>query len=205
MTAVTLRRHGPRPPQVEVSLIPPLTPAGELPGGRYPAELEEIEAAFVQASELAGSSTRPQVWQGFLEWLDAWGQLEAQLDVSLLGALWIGGSFTSLKLDPTDIDVAPIVNRAALSSVRGRPGARALRRVIGHREGIRARFHVESFPVPWQPVVHPFQRGQQPVEEVDYLRQRGTMDDYWQRLKPPDGLPRSPGLGPERGYLEVIL
>jgi hypothetical protein len=194
VTAVTLRCHGPRAAHVEDAVIPSLTSAGELPRGRYPADLEEIETAFVEAPDLAGSSTRRQVWRGFLEWLDAWSQLEARLGVAVLGALWVGGSFTSLKLDPTDIDVAPIVDRVAVLSVRGQPGAGALKRMIGHRDGIKARFQVESFPVPWQPVVHPFQRGQQPVDEVDYLRLRGTMDDYWQRLKPADGLPRSPEL-----------
>lgn len=205
MTAVTLRRHEGPSIRPGAAVIPPLTPEGQLPCGRYPAGLEEVEAAFVSASEFAGSSTRPQVWRGFLEWLDEWSVVEEQLGVPLLGAVWIAGSFTSSKLDPGDIDVAPHIDRGAVRSVTGTLGAGRLKRLIGHRDRVKERFLVESFPVQWLPVAHPFQRGQLPGDEIDYLRSRGTMDDYWQRLKPADGLPRSPDLRPERGYLEVIL
>ena len=204
MTAVTLRRHGPRAVPAGAAVIPALTPDGHLPCGRYPAELEEVEARFVAAPEFEGSVTRREVWQGFLEWLDEWGAIEDQLNGSFLGAVWLAGSFMSSKLDPGDIDVAVLVDRAAVLSVTGRPGVGRLRRMIEHRGRVKARFGVESFPMPWVPVVHPFQRGQLPVDQIDYLRTRGTMDDFWQRLKPAGGLPRSPALRAERGYLEVV-
>jgi hypothetical protein len=189
-------------------LLPPFYPqTGHLPCGRYGATLAELEERLVLADDMSASATRRDIWDGFERWLGTWGEIEAALDLSgLLHRLWLGGSFVSALLDPDDIDVAVFVDKSLYDQASGRPGARSLRRVIGHRSKVAATYRVEPFVVWWLPLGAILRHGDLLVEERDYLAQRGTYDDLWQRVRPdgPKGPPQAEHAVSRRGYVEVI-
>lgn len=189
-------------------LLPPLDPqTGHLPVGRYGATLGEIEAAFVNSPEFGTSATRPEIWEGFERWLAVWGEVEETLQTSgLLRNLWLSGSFVSAELDPADLDVTPFVDRELAQRCKGKPGARALRDLIGHRTKVSSVYRVEPFVVWWQPIKAILRHEDLLPEEREYLAWRGGLDDLWQRVRPPGpkGPPRAEDAGPRRGYVEVI-
>jgi hypothetical protein len=183
---------------------------GHLPPGRYLAALEDVEARFVSHGDFAGSATRAEVWDGFgaycLEWLKA----EEHFGVTLLHALWIGGSFTSGKLDPSDIDVTPHYDHVAVTDLAGQAGAGQVKRLFGHRTAIRERYKVEPFAVPWRRISSTLTPERlDDAFERDALLLRGGLDAWWGRTRPDgwidDGPPTPPHRYADRGYLEVIL
>jgi hypothetical protein len=188
--------------------IPGLNDDGYLPPGRYPTTLGEIEAVFVRAPRYAESSTRPEVWKGFRAYHLAWSEPERllALDGRLLLGYWIGGSFTTAALNPTDLDCSPILDEARLVASRGREGSGLVKKLTGQRDAIKATFHVEVFPFRWLPVRSSlFPRACTDAERHS-LAVRGGVDTWWQRVAPPGpkGPPALPGHRPERGYLEVM-
>jgi hypothetical protein len=86
-------------------VIPPLNPTtGLLPQGRHVCSAAEVEDMFVKDSVFPGSSTRSKIWN---DWNDGLALLQSAVPVH---AVWIGGSFTTSKLDPGDIDVTYVAN-----------------------------------------------------------------------------------------------
>src|SRR5436309_2332833 len=84
---------------------------GCLPPGRYPATLDGVRAAFVEAPALSASKTRPDRWSGFLAYISAWEQIEGLLGERIVLAWWIGGSFVSSVIEVEDIDITPVLDR----------------------------------------------------------------------------------------------
>ncbi|MFH8620556.1 DUF6932 family protein [Streptomyces vietnamensis] len=78
--------------------LPELDPeSGFLPPGRYGASLEDLYAELVADR---GSITRQDIWA---EWAQHRAVMEAIAgDIT---RIWIGGSFVSGKVDPSDVDV----------------------------------------------------------------------------------------------------
>jgi hypothetical protein len=68
---------------------------------------------FVKGDAFSGSTTRQDVWS---DWNDALALLRSAVTVH---AVWIGGSFTTAKLDPGDIDVTYIVNANEMRGIQG--------------------------------------------------------------------------------------
>lgn len=75
-------------------MIPPLNDFGLLPQGVWPCQLYEVSERF------ATSPGRRKLWEGFQTFSGT--QLRA---VEGVGALYIDGSYTTDKPDPSDIDV----------------------------------------------------------------------------------------------------
>lgn len=184
---------------------------GHLPPGRYRTSLTEIYDRFVAASAFRASSTREQVWGGFVSYMSAWRRIEEQLAPQLSGdrialAVWLGGSFVSQKLDPSNLDLTVLVDGEVIASCQGKPGMGAITK-LSHRAGMLARFKVSPCVVQYQYFRSPFRPqliGNPKVEE--YLMLRGAFDDWWQRARPdgePKGEPTRESAAARRGYLEV--
>lgn len=188
-------------------MIPALSDTGHLPPGRYRTTLEEVEERFVRSREFEGSTSRTTVWDGLGLYLHAWDQLEQQVNgVGLLKWLWIGGSFASAKLNPSDIDVSVVIDGDLLRKLRGRPGIGKLRDLFNERAKVRETFKVEPAAIQWRAVASTWTSSGWNMADRDYLERRGALDDWWQRVRSDDHVaPHMDDAPPRRGYLEVEL
>lgn len=170
--------------------------------GRHPATIAEIEARFVTHPDFAGSTTRADIWQ---EWLVATSYLRAQVPVI---AAWIGGSFTTTKLNPGDIDCTYLIDHQEAALATSDPARAGVLAQFSVPNTIRSAlgWRVDHYVCVWRDVPNP---GVVPrtAPEWEYYRIRGHWDDWWQRRRMSaagavftrdDTLPR-------RGYLEVML
>jgi len=72
------------------------------PPKRQDLSIAEVEALFVD--KFPDSTTRRQLFEGFMRYNTAF-----QLEVTTEMIQWIGGSFTTAKSNPRDIDVVTII------------------------------------------------------------------------------------------------
>ncbi|GMA96916.1 hypothetical protein GCM10025881_37400 [Pseudolysinimonas kribbensis] len=156
----------------------PVIPAGQdvLDLGRHPTTLAEIESRFVTDPQFAASTTRAKIWS---DWLNATAFLRSVVPVS---AAWIGGSFTTTKLDPDDVDSLYIVDDATLALAKVDP---TKNRVLGQFAGgklVRAAtgLQVDTYLCAWRQVVDPARRN---GLDKSYYEDRGHWDDWWQRRR----------------------
>jgi hypothetical protein len=181
-------------------VIPPFDPAtGLLPLGRHVCSADEVEIAFVKDISFFGSATRLAIWN---DWNDALATLQSVVTVH---AAWIGGSFTTSKLDPGDIDVTFIINGADMQQ-RSTPEQRTITLFDGnHQVEAVLGLKVDSYVIPWECLPVPAM-GMSYVQDV-YFWARGYWDDWWQRARQtPKGSPPVPADAlPRRGYLEVLV
>lgn len=196
-------------PEKSVELIPEFNSDGNLPPGRYRTTLELIEGRFVTDDRFAASGTRSKLFDGLLAYLTDWEEVQAatNADSPILKAVWIAGSFASSTLDPGDVDVTPILDGVVADMVAGRRGSGGIKKLTQHRDGIKARYGVEVFPVRWHPIERPFDHGVDLTgDETAYLSDRGKMDDWWQRCRTRgQDVPTRDSCEARRGYLEVIV
>lgn len=187
-------------------MLPQLDPStGLLPPGRYLATLAEVELEFVLSSWAAASSSRRDIWSEFGQ---ALSQFRALADPMLL-TCWLGGSFTTRKTDPDDIDVLLVLDagqfdassntlQAKVRSFVGRDGPLPRLRT---KKGLRVDAHAlfsRSVLMPWKGLVQ---------ADADYFQARGMWDDWWLRHRTvPKGAPPTPACcASSRGYVEVLL
>ena len=189
-------------------MIPDLDAStGHLPPGRYRATLTEIHARFVDHPDFAESLTRPDVWDGFIGYMTAWQRLEEALaEQQLVMSAWLGGSFISMKRDPSNLDLTVIIDGELLESCVGKPGIGALKKLT-HRDRMLQDFLVSPCILRYCYFRSPFKShiaGTPNIEE--YVSTRGAFDDWWQRVRPSGeakGAPSRESAGARRGYLEV--
>ena len=179
---------------------------GALPPGRHRCTQEEFEQRFVAAEDYAGSRTRPVIWQ---HWQAAVNLLQSAAKVHVA---WIGGSFTTVKPGPRDIDVTFMINeedwlsrdaadRTVIESFQLRVKDALTGRTVP-RHGLL----VDSFIVKWTPH-QPLSDGTLSAEYESYAADRGYWDDWWSRRresKKTEKPVRTDAL-PRRGYLEVLF
>lgn len=178
---------------------------GCLPLGRYLCTLDEVQAAFVDAAWAAGSSTRPEIWDHFGE---ARTMLTDQFGEDIVGLVWIGGSFTTDKLDPDDIDTTFLIEPKAFADLSNNQKQKLLR--FGHKNRLREKtgLRVEPFLLVQRRVAMPFKTASLNAEEIGYFEKRGMWDDWWLRncsSVDKDEEPTVADSAPVRGYLEVML
>jgi hypothetical protein len=183
--------------------VPPSldTSTGLLPLGRHICTATEVEDTFVKGSAFADSATRPGLWR---DWTDALALLQSAVTVH---AVWIGGSFTTAKLDPGDIDVTYIVNA---NEIRGLQGEDELD-IVGifntpGRVKSDLKLNVDNFLIWWECIPAPIGLNPSQLRLQDlYYWARGHWDDWWQRARqgPKDSPPNASDTVPRRGYLEV--
>lgn len=179
-------------------MIPALDPAtGWLPLGRHPCTQGEIEAAFVTAPEFSTSPTRPQIWR---DWLTGLQVLQRAV---LVHGAWLGGSFTTSKVDPEDLDVTFLING---EDMRGRtPQEQTVITLFGSSQVKALGLRLDTYAIAWEGVPLPWQHAAQ-IHDA-YFWARGCWDDWWQRIRvgPQSSPPTLADAPPRRGYLEVSL
>lgn len=122
----------------------------------------------------------------------------------MLRYVWVAGSFASFRLDPTDVDITPVIDGDVADSVR----KRGIKKLAGDRTSIKARYGVEVFPITWVPVVSALSAEGRSAQEAAYISDRGKMDDFWQRRRSNEAIKAPPTVEEcttRRGYLEVIV
>ena len=82
--------------------VPEFDEAGYLPEGRHEATADEVREALVD--QFPQSETRPMIHEG---WRRHYQALEHLVPVE---KQWIGGSFVSAKVDPSDIDICSFID-----------------------------------------------------------------------------------------------
>jgi hypothetical protein len=189
-------------------LIPALSATGHLPPGRHPATIEEIHDRFVGHSDFSSSTSRAAIFDGFASYLLAWDHAGRTLSATLLRGMWVAGSFVSAELDPSDIDVSPLYDEAALRASAGMPGIGQAKRLFEHRKRVVQEFRVEPFAVPWHAIPSTLLPERLEPAMRDALAVRGGVDSWWGRVRPHgdrDQAPVAPTALADRGFLEVFL
>lgn len=171
--------------------IPDFEPSGDLPRGRFCVSMDTVSATLVKGSTFAGSSTRDEVWEHFEQVI----QLIKRKRVNV-PAVFLGGSFTTNAEDPSDVDVAILVDTSRITNPQT---LAAVQKIAKNTKAVGLK--VDAFIIPWHP------DGSESGGNVDYARKRGFWDDFWQRkVAKADRIPalREHSM-PVRGYLEVIV
>jgi hypothetical protein len=163
---------------------------GQLPLGRWPATVSEVEATFVTGLH----PTRQKIWH---DWLHLNTAMQ-QAVIHVAGA-WLGGSFLTDKTEPGDIDCLYIVEWPILWAAR-RDTQRAQFLEVVAKAGAKTVFQldVDSFILEWAPTSGVSRASHKRM----YLEDRGYWDELWSRHR--STVPRDDAL-PRRGYVEVIF
>lgn len=193
-------------------MIPDFGADGFLPRGRYSVTVDDAEWLLVGQERFDQSVTRRQLWDGLERYLGAFLELQDRYadrlnGTDLIHSLWLGGSFVSVKVDPENIDVSVLVDEDACAVVRGNPGAGWLSKAF-NRKHTENRFGISALRIGYRPVAGVFQPETLAAPDVEYFRDRGIWDDWWQRCRDeaaPDAPPSIKSAAPARGYLEVTL
>ena len=184
--------------------LDPLT--GTLPRGRYLCDLADLKAEFVDSPWASASSTRREIWDHF----ERTRELYKDVDPKLATAAWVGGSFTTTRLDPDDIDVTFLLDGslyAALSNSQKKKVSRLAARDAGNVSHLRSKlgYRIDCFALIVELVAMPWKNTT--TEEDTYFRLRGVWDDFWQRQRggAKDDPPTRSDAEAVRGYFEVLL
>jgi hypothetical protein len=193
--------------------VPPFGADGYLPCGRYRVDMDEAWSLLVDAPAFGASVTRPDLWDGLTSYVLTFEAIQERLAGLLEGRpiiqhLWLGGSFVSAKLDPDDIDLTVFTDSQALEAIKGREGSKWIKSAF-QRDKVRAEYGLEPHQVKYVAVPHVFRPQELTADGMEYFRDRGRYDDWWQRCHPP-GVdakeePTVETAAPARGYLEVTL
>lgn len=175
-------------------MIPPLNGDGLLPPGRWGASFAEVEQMFV----IGKSALRQQIW---VEFQNAFNLLHG---VTKISRVWIGGSFTTDKPNPGDIDVVFIIRDDVLEAAHKDPSKNKMLNIFANKrvkEFLNMR--VDSFILPWRLITSQ----EVSSDQIDYYYRRGYWDDFWERTRTPAGanLPLESAAYQRRGYVEVIV
>lgn len=176
--------------------IPALTSDGDLPRGRFCTSLDDVEKRFVADAAYEGSITREKVWTDFNVVLDTVRRRRVRVP-----AVFLGGGFVTSELNPSDVDVALIIDVSKISN----PQTYAdVAQVVDDPKagGLR----VDAFLIPWHPDGTELGGGGN-TGQIAYATERARWDDFWQRKVPK--IDRHPPQRwhsmPVRGYLEVVI
>lgn len=173
--------------------IPQLTSKGDLPRGRFCATMDAVESRFVTDEAYEGSTTREQVWSDFKDVLGLIRRKKVHVP-----AAFLGGSFVTNTLNPSDVDAALIIDASRitkqqtftdLAAIVQNPKANGLQ--------------VDAFLIQWHPDGTELGGG----DTLSYVRERSRWDDFWQRkvAKADRQPPQRHHSMPIRGYVEVII
>ena len=125
--------------------IPDFDDNGNLPPGRHPATVEELEAALV--GRFPTSTTRSAI---FRYWID---HRQALLDLVEVHCQWIAGSFASDKPDPADSDVVTVLDGLGYDTLPRHRQLTIQSLIAGHYT--ESFWHCDAYPVLLYPEDHP--------------------------------------------------
>lgn len=158
-----------------------------LPPGRYKTSFSEVQDIFVPND----NDRRIGIWHDFL--------LATEFLQKALGGMhsvWIGGSFTTSKSDPSDIDVTYVVKYETYLQAKENEYGKAALSILGSRGPQPEVFeHVDAYLITMPPT-------DGLNEPAWYMQDRGYWDQFWSKTRYDD---RSNCPYPQRGYLEVIF
>lgn len=178
---------------------------GQLPEGRHCASLDEFEIAFVLDPAFAASTTRSPAFADLLSALD----LLNVYHHALVERMWMGGTFTSGKLDPSDIDVTFLLNEAIYNSLSKKVQARIFRLGRKGKGFVEVGLVVDAFFLVRSRIANPWSGpGEVSDSASSYMGIRGAWDDWWsrdRRIGAKDTAPLVEDSDPVRGYVEVIF
>lgn len=177
-------------------MIPPLNRDGLLSPGRWGGSFAEVEQMFV----VGQSALRRQIWVDFQ---NAFNLLHG---VTKISRVWIGGSFTTDKPNPGDIDVVFIIRNDVLEAAHKDPMKNKMLNIFAKRKVKELlNMRVDSFILPW--VLSASQEASSNQVVANYYKGRGYWDDFWERTRTPTGadLPLESDVYQRRGYVEVIV
>jgi len=181
-------------------MLPALEPAtGALPVGRFPADLAEVRAAYVDSPDFAASTTRQEIWTHFES---ATAELRRIVPVA---HVWIAGSFLTNKPDPDDIDLVYWCEDRHIDNVSDVRDKQILELFAKNKVRTQTGLRVDTRYGRWH--VHPDADRVMTAQHLSYSQTRGYWDDFWLRMRSgskTDPRVREDAL-PRRGYLEVIL
>lgn len=152
-------------------------PDGFLPSGRISLSHDELYERFV--ATFPGSPTRARLFESWM--------LHRSEAAELLSIReqWIGGSFSTDRIDPPDIDVVTFFDGPEFDLLS--PGRRRLAERLFEGHKTRDERGIDAFSVSYYPESHP--------AWGRFVAARGYWDVYFSRLKYDHDSPR--------GYLEV--
>ncbi len=175
-------------------MIPKLdTFTGMLPPGRWGATLAEFEKSFVSGKD----PVRAKIWNDFGT------ALQLYKSIVPVSRAWLGGSFTTSKAQPGDIDVVFLVKSEHLVRA-GRDPSNARMLEAFARSGLKSSvgLSVDSFTVSWL-----LDKTGGNTIATRYHQNRGYWDDFWERCR--SGAKGAPAVESDayqkRGYVEVII
>jgi hypothetical protein len=183
--------------------IPALTPLGFLPEGRHVCTLEDLESQFATNVLFSASVGRVRILGDLLSAL----ALLRNFDAQLVERIWIGGSYATTKVEPSDIDVTFILNASSYASLSGSKKdkiAKLCRK--GGFEGVGLK--VDGFFFARERIANPWDGPGVGRHAQGYASIRGAWDDWWTRNRSAgtkEDEPMVEDADPVRGYLEVIL
>lgn len=179
-------------------MIPSLAANGHLPLGRYRCDLAEFEQIFVSGAQFRSSAVRDEIFGDLSQVIE----LFKSFGDNLIELIWIGGSFTSDKTDPGDIDCLFLLDQTVFNGLSGSQRTKLLK--LKRKDYVRNKFglKVEPFILVREDFENPWEKDWVTDKAVHYLAARGAWDDWWQRTRNVSGGTSS---APVRGYLEVTL
>lgn len=175
-------------------MIPKLdTFTGMLPPGRWGATLAEFESSFVSGQD----PVRASIWNDFGT------ALQLYRSIVPVSRAWLGGSFTTSKAQPSDIDVVFMVrSEHILKAGRDPHNARMLEAFARSRLKSSTGLAVDSYTISW--LLDAAGGG---AVAGQYYADRGYWDDFWERCR--SGVKGAPAVESDayqqRGYVEVIV
>lgn len=184
--------------------IPGFEPNGLLPHGRFACELDEFEQAFVLDGRFASSSSRPALFAHFLSAIDL---LDA-IAPGIVERVWLGGGFTSDKLDPSDIDATFLLD-ADIHDALTVDALDRLKALLSDGGFKGLGLSVDGFMLVRRPAANPWTRdGGVRDNAAPYMSRRGAWDDWWSRHRvhgTAQERPKVEDAPPRRGYVEVSV
>lgn len=184
--------------------IPAFEANGMLPLGRHTCDPAEFEASFVHDRRFVSSRSRQDLFSQFLA---ATQFLRQEFSSELVERVWVGGSFTTAKLDPSDIDVTFILNNEAYSGLSKTKQSK-LGKLL-RAGGFKAlELSVDGFMMVRERIAQPWSGSGLGTEGTGYFPIRGAWDDWWSRNRASVLAGAEPVLAdaePVRGYVEVMI
>lgn len=176
--------------------IPQRRPEGAPTLGRHAVSLSDVQTAYVTAPIFRHSQRRELIWKNFL-------CLTARIRKAVpINAVMIGGSFTTWKQSPSDIDVVFVLDKRHRTKLSDQ-NDRKLLTLLGSGGGTKIRsWGIDSYTLDWEAI--PRTTKENPAH-FSYLVSRGYWDDWLQRNGNKNEEPNAGHAVPRRGYLEVII
>ncbi|WP_125802734.1 hypothetical protein [Actinoplanes sp. ATCC 53533] len=169
---------------------------GFLPPGRYSASLDDLYARLVRST---GSIARQEIWREWDDHRTIVGALAGEIT-----RMWVGGSFVSSKVEPSDVDVTYLLRAEAFDRLDAETLA-DLDDLTLRGWCVKRGMRVDAYLVrlPENRPVSQMITSMLTQADAASFRDVGIYDEFWQRVKPTaaNGIPGAL----RRGYVEVLL